>query len=114
MSSNDQIKKSPINSSLKTPLSIKNKEVIVTPVRYTTISETISKDFTIDEEIQDHNKMLFCFDNDTQKMQNDQNTVSLEWDDSVISNMQKMAMINNHRTDSLKLTPVIFYKNFIH
>jgi len=114
MSTNNNTKKTPTSISLKTPLSIKNKTVVAAPIRYTTITKTISRDFTIDEEYKVHDEALFCYDNDTQKAQYDQNTVSLEWDDAVISNVQKMSMINNHRTDSLKLTPVIFYKNFIH
>jgi len=53
---------------------------------------------------------LFCFDEDIRKKQLNQTMVSLEWDNSVISNMQKMSMMNNHKIDTLKIVPLFFIK----
>jgi len=82
--------------------------------RYTTLSETMCKDFALEAEVTGMHNNLFGFDEDPHKKQHSQPTVSLEWDDSVISNMQKMSMMNNHRIDTLKIVPIIFYKNFTH
>jgi hypothetical protein len=85
-----------------------------TPEQYTTLSETVCRDFVIQVDITNMHSGLFCFDEEIRKKQLNQTMVSLEWDDSVISNMQKMSMMNNHKIDTLKIVPIIFYKNFTH
>ena len=84
------------------------------PERYSTMAETMCKDFVMQTDCEHIHTNLFGFEDEKHKEKNNQTMVSLEWDDSVISNMQSMSMMNNHKIDTLKIVPIIFYKNYTH
>jgi len=102
-----------VSSEPHTPIRLSKNEPKA-PERYSTVAEAMCKDFVIQTECENIHTNLFGFDKETHNTKKNQTTVSLEWDDSVISNMQNMSMMNNHKIDTLKLVPLIFYKNYTH
>jgi len=91
-----------------------SKKELKTPERYSTVAEIMCKDFAMQTESKHILTNLFGFEDENHKKKTNQKMVSLEWDDSVISNMQNMSMMNNHKIDTLKIVPIIFYKNYTH
>ena len=98
-----------VSSEPHTPIPHTKKESRA-PERYSTVAETMCKDFVVHTECEN----IFGFEEEKHKTKSKQTMVSLEWDDSVISNMQNMSMMNNHKIDTLKIMPIIFYKNYTH
>jgi len=83
-------------------------------VRYSTLEETISNNFTWTGALDDGTESVFGFEHSMSSSKQKQNTVCVEWDDLLISSVQKMSMMNNHKIDSVKLVPILFFKNFGH
>ena len=83
-------------------------------VRYSTLEETLSHDFCWSGALDPNADSIFGFEQSMHSTGQKQSTVCIEWDDLLISSMQKMSMINNHKTDSIKIVPVLFFKNFGH
>jgi len=87
---------------------------LTSSIRYSTLEETMCGNYCMCEEQCIDTLNVFGFEKNTQNIQQQKKTVSVEWDDLLISSIQKMSMINNHKTDTVKLMPMIFYKNYSH
>jgi len=83
-------------------------------VRYSTLEETISNNFVWTGTLDENTDSIFGFEHTVSSTKQKQNTVCVEWDDLLIASVQKMSMMNNHKIDSVKLVPILFFKNFGH
>jgi hypothetical protein len=93
----------------------KTREVPATQtVRYSTLEETISNNFVWTGALDENTDSIFGFEHTVSSTKQKQNTVCVEWDDLLIASVQKMSMMNNHKIDSVKLVPILFFKNFGH